>query len=83
MDVHERPWAMPRLLLRFTRLLQRPVEPALAYVVNGVCVVRYDNEIGKGDHRHIGGVETPYRFRSPDAMQADFWLDVAQWEIGK
>ena len=25
----------------------------LAYVVGGVCVVRYDNERGKGDHRHI------------------------------
>ena len=23
----------------------------LAYVVNGVCVLRYDNEIGKGYHR--------------------------------
>ena len=55
----------------------------LAYVVEGVCVVRYDNEIGKGDHRHIGGVETPYRFRSLDALQADFWSDVARWEIGK
>jgi Family of unknown function (DUF6516) len=24
---------------------------ALAYVVAGVCVLRYDNEAGKGDHR--------------------------------
>lgn len=24
----------------------------LAYVVNGECVLRYDNEAGKGDHRH-------------------------------
>ena len=24
----------------------------LAYVVDEVCVVRYDDEIGKGDHRH-------------------------------
>ncbi len=23
----------------------------LAYVVEGVCVLRYDNESGKGDHR--------------------------------
>ena len=35
---------------------------ALAYVVAGVCVLRYDNEAGKGDHRHAGGVETEYRF---------------------
>ena len=25
----------------------------LAYVVDGICVVRYDNEVGKGDHRHF------------------------------
>lgn len=55
----------------------------LAYVVEGVCVVRYDNEAGKGDHRHIGGRETVYEFRSIDALQADFWTDVAAWEKGK
>jgi hypothetical protein len=26
----------------------------LAYVVNETCVLRYDNESGKGDHRHYG-----------------------------
>ena len=25
----------------------------LAYVVDGVCLLRYDNEPGKGDHRHF------------------------------
>jgi len=55
----------------------------LAYVVKGVCVVRYDNESGKGDHRHIGGREAPYRFRSLDTLQTDFWTDVAQWEVSK
>jgi hypothetical protein len=27
---------------------------SLAYVVRDMCVVRYDNEAGKGDHRHVG-----------------------------
>jgi Family of unknown function (DUF6516) len=36
---------------------------ALAYVVAGVSVLRYDNEAGKGDHRHIGDVETEYHSR--------------------
>ena len=27
---------------------------ALAYVVAGQCVIRYDNEAGKGDHKHFG-----------------------------
>ena len=26
----------------------------LALVVNGCCVLRYDNEAGKGDHKHMG-----------------------------
>jgi hypothetical protein len=55
---------------------------ALAYVVAGVCVLRYDNEAGKGDHRHVGGVETAYRFTSPEELLADFWRDVDQWRPG-
>jgi len=52
---------------------------ALAYVVAGACVLRYDNEAGNGDHRHIGGVETAYTFTTPAKLMADFWNDVDQW----
>ena len=52
---------------------------ALAYVVDGVCVLRYDNEAGKGDHRHRGSSETDYAFTTPAALLADFWKDVDQW----
>ena len=48
----------------------------LAFVVNEVCVLRYDNEQGKGDHRHIGEEETPYLFSTPAQLMADFWADV-------
>jgi len=51
----------------------------LAYVVRGVCVVRYDNEAGKGDHRHVGKRERLYEFTSLDKLQADFWADVTRW----
>ena len=51
----------------------------LAYVVNGVCVVRYDNEVGKGDHRHVGAREEEYAFTSLDALLADFERDVDNW----
>lgn len=51
----------------------------LALVVDGNCVLRYDNEAGKGDHRHMGGDETPYVFTSPEALLADFWNDVDNW----
>ncbi len=52
---------------------------ALAYVVAGQCVLRYDNEAGKGDHKHLGDRETPYRFTTPEALLADFWADVERW----
>ena len=52
---------------------------ALAFIVEGVCVVRYDNEAGKGDHRHIDGREVAYAFTTPAALLADFWRDVDQW----
>ena len=48
----------------------------LALVENGVCVLRYDNEAGKGDHRHRGRIEEDYRFISPEALLEDFWRDV-------
>jgi Family of unknown function (DUF6516) len=46
-----------------------------AYVRAGVCLVRYDNEAGKGDHRHVRGSETPYAFTSPQALVRDFLLE--------
>jgi hypothetical protein len=51
----------------------------LVYVVEGICVLRYDNETGKGDHKHIGGIERSYRFVSPQQLLADFWHDVDTW----
>jgi hypothetical protein len=51
----------------------------LALVVNARCVLRYDNESGKGDHRHIGDDETPYLFTTPKALPDDFWNDVDNW----
>lgn len=48
----------------------------LALVVDGVCVLRYDNEAGKGDHRHVGQDESPYGFTTPKNLLDDFWDDV-------
>ena len=52
---------------------------ALAFVVRHRCVLRYDNEAGKGDHRHVGDIEEPYAFTSPQRLLADFWKDVDAW----
>lgn len=51
----------------------------LALVVAGECVLRYDNETGKGDHRHVGNAETSYSFSSREKLLVDFWADVEAW----
>lgn len=51
----------------------------LVYVVNGACVLRYDNETGKGDHRHCGGLESIYVFKTYEKLMADFEMDIARW----
>jgi hypothetical protein len=45
----------------------------------GRCLVRYDNETGKGDHRHIRGKETPYRFVSLARLRRDFESDMRKY----
>jgi hypothetical protein len=51
----------------------------LAYVVRGECVLRYDNEAGKGDHKHVDGSESTYAFTSPEQLIADFQRDIERW----
>ena len=51
----------------------------LAFVISGVCVLRYDNEAGKGDHKHVGGEQTSYLFTTPAQLLEDFWNDVTRW----
>ena len=51
----------------------------LALVADLGCVLRYDNEAGKGDHRHIGSAETRYKFVDLEILLADFWNDVEAW----
>jgi len=47
-------------------------------LADGSCVVRYDNESGKGDHRHYGEVEEPYHFIDLAKLVSDFLGDVAK-----
>ena len=48
----------------------------LVYIHNGVRLVGYDNERGKGDHKHIGNREHAYPFVSINRLIADFLEDV-------
>ena len=38
----------------------------------GVRLVLFDNERGKGDHKHIREVESDYAFESVEKLTADF-----------
>lgn len=48
----------------------------LALVIEGECVLRYDNERGKGDHRHIGNTEEPIDFTSLEDLFDAFRIDM-------
>jgi Family of unknown function (DUF6516) len=43
---------------------------------NGLRIVGYDNERGKGGHRHIDGSELPYDFTTVDQLLDDFFDEV-------
>ncbi len=60
-----------------------PVSPSLHtlkyslfYGRSGIREIGYDNERGKGDHRHFQGTEAPYGFTTVEHLMADFWSDV-------
>ena len=50
----------------------------LVFVVAGVRVVGYDNERGKGDHKHLRGLQIPYAFKDVDTLITDFLRDVEE-----
>ena len=49
---------------------------SLYYGKNGTRLVGYDNEKGKGDHRHIGPIEENYVFTTLEQLMSDFQADV-------
>ncbi len=65
-------WPVPRAIHRPNGLKYR-----LYYGdVEGNCLVRYDNERGKGDHRHGIDGENSYRFSGVDTLVMDFLADI-------
>ncbi|MDX9766252.1 MAG: DUF6516 family protein [Ectothiorhodospiraceae bacterium] len=70
--------------------LPEPVPPCrhhfkyrLVFVVEGMRVVGFDNERGKGDHCHIAGKERPYAFSGIDRLVEDFIAEVEQWRSAR
>lgn len=54
-----------------------PFKYSLFYGRAGEVFVLFDNERGKGDHTHLGGIETAYEFDSPEQLIEDFKAAVA------
>ena len=65
-------WSLPEPLAPS----RHRVKYRLFYGVPGQRLVGYDNERGKGDHRHIEGREETYVFTSVEQLIEDFLADV-------
>ena len=57
---------------------EHPYKYRLVYVRDGKRLVGYDNERGKGGHRHLGTVEVTYIFVDETRLLEDFWQDVKE-----
>lgn len=70
--IQMRLWQLPE------RSDERPhgLKYSLFYGKGGVRIVGYDNELGKGDHKHIRDQEFPYTFTTPKQLLEDFYADV-------
>ena len=49
-------------------------------MVNKQCVLRYDNEAGKGNHVHINQQELSYNFVSTEQLVDDFFAQIKRME---
>lgn len=65
-------WSVPRAVAGSGHQLKY----RLFYGLPGKRLVGYDNEAGKGDHRHIGEREQVYAFTSVERLIEDFLADV-------
>jgi len=56
---------------------------SLLYGFSGRRLVGYDNERGKGDHRHWKETEAPYPFSTLEQLLSDFETDIANIGDGR
>jgi len=69
-------WEVPEPV----RPSEHRVKYRLAYIVGGKRIIGYDNERGKGDHRHVWNTEHRYRFTDVETLLADFLQDIGEIE---
>jgi hypothetical protein len=55
---------------------EHPFKYSFVYIERGVRVLGFDNERGKGDHRHIGDIEEPITFASIKDLVSRFLSEV-------
>lgn len=67
-----RVWRVPQPVAPSTHGLKY----SLVYIEKRQRMVGYDNERGKGDHRHYADTESPYHFVSIEQLLANFKADV-------
>lgn len=72
-------WRLPEPLPPCTHLFKY----RLVYVVHGARIIGFDNEQGKGDHRHIEGREQSYVFAGIDRLIEDFIAEVERWKSAR
>lgn len=58
---------------------RHPYKYRMALIDAGACVLRYDNEAGKGDHCHIEDREEPYAFTTIERLLVDFEASVRRY----
>ena len=67
-------WEVPQAVLGSTHRLKY----SLGYGRPGRRLVGYDNERGKGDHRHLGDKPESCAFSTPEQLIEDFLADVGR-----
>lgn len=57
---------------------EHPFKYRFVFVREGQRLVGYDNERGKGDHKHLEALEVRYQFVDETQLLEDFWRDVQE-----
>ncbi|MDD4977055.1 MAG: DUF6516 family protein [Gallionella sp.] len=57
---------------------EHPYKYRFVFVPDNQRLVGYDNERGKGDHKHIDDLEVRYQFVNEAQLLEDFWRDVQE-----
>jgi hypothetical protein len=72
-------WQLPEKTAKSPHGLKYRLYYGLA---DGTCIVRYDNETGKGEHRHKREQEEPYQFKDVETLVAGFLKDIQKARRG-